>query len=508
MEITIFVVLSSSELGQVWSPLNSDLQFYIFAPMKSAPVTYRQNAVEALSSTTVQATNQATNEATNQPANGSTYSLFVFGDSLSDTGRLFAATGIPPSPYFNGRVSNGPVAVEQLAEQLGLQISLATNFAIAGAQTGRLNSNDTLTLKLGGLLDEIDQFNAQASSLDAGPEDLYLVWAGANDFFVQPTNPIGAATTAVSNITTAVSSLAQAGAKNIVVALTPNLGRLPASLQAGLLQSGTQLSNLFNASLQASLTALEPSLQGANIILTDLFTRSETIAQNPAQFGFTNTTAPFLNGLTPTPAPADPNQFFFWDTLHPTTRAHGLFAETFRSTTVAAITDDLTRRGTAAPERFVGYSGADLLQGLGGVDQLVGNPGNDRLLGGSQNDSLAGDGGQDVLTGGGGQDSLSGGAGRDQFIYSNANHGRDTILDFQISKDQIDLRSILNRPGYGQADRFTAYLRLRQRPTGTMVQVDGNGDRSGGFQPLALLSNIQAGDLTAASFRLGGASAD
>ncbi|MFM7423968.1 MAG: SGNH/GDSL hydrolase family protein [Elainella sp.] len=449
------------------------------------------------------ATSSDSSRSTAARASGSTYSLFVFGDSLSDTGRLLAATGLPPSPpYFNGRISNGPVAVEQLADQLGLQIS-ATNFAIAGAQTGRLNNNDTDTLKLGGLQDQIDQFKAQAAGLDAGPEDLYLIWAGANDFFIQPSNPIGTATAAVNNIKTAVSSLIQAGAKNIVVAQTPNLGRTPASLQAGLLEAGTQLSNLFNASLEATLDTIP---EEANIILADLFTRTEAIAGDPARFGFTNITTPFLSGLTPAPAPADPNQFFFWDIFHPTTRAHALLTETFRSTSVTAITDDLTRRGTVAPERFVGYSGADLLQGLGGADQLVGNPGRDRLLGGAQNDSLSGGGNPDSLTGGAGQDSLTGGAGRDQFIYSNPSHGRDTILDFQVGKDQIDLRAILNRPGYDQPDRFAAYVRLRQRPSGTLVQVDGNGDRSGGFQPLALLSNVQPGDLTAASFRLGGSS--
>jgi phospholipase/lecithinase/hemolysin len=469
-------------------------------------MTYLQGRAKAASSASARL-DQRLNSQANRAVNP-TYSLFVFGDSLSDTGRLLSLTGLPPSPpYFNGRISNGPVAVEQLADQLGLQISLATNFAIAGAQTGRINNNDTPTLKLGGLQDQIDQFKAQASSLNAGPEDLYLVWAGANDFFVQPENPIATATTAVSNITAAVSSLIQAGAKNIVVAQTPNLGRVPASLQAGLLESGTLLSNLFNASLQATLDTIRPR-SGTNIIVTDLFTRSEAIARDPAQFGFTNITSPFLNGLTPTPAPADPDQFFFWDIFHPTTRAHGLLAETFRSTTVAAIKDNLTRRGTAAPERFVGYSGADLLQGLGGADQLVGNLGNDRLAGGSQNDSLSGGGNQDSLTGGGGQDSLSGGAGRDRFIYGNSNQGRDTILDFQIGKDQIDLKAIFNRPGYEQADRFSAYVRLRQRPNGVLVQVDGNGDRSGGFQPLALLANRQAADLTAASFQVGNSASE
>ena len=41
--------------------------------------------------------------------------IIVFGDSLSDTGNAFEATGHgePPStPYFDGRFSNGPVWVQ------------------------------------------------------------------------------------------------------------------------------------------------------------------------------------------------------------------------------------------------------------------------------------------------------------------------------------------------------------------------------------------------------------
>jgi phospholipase/lecithinase/hemolysin len=57
-----------------------------------------------------------------------TINLYVFGDSLSDTGNFFSATGglIPPAilGYKEGRFSNGSVAVEQLASGLGRNYSL------------------------------------------------------------------------------------------------------------------------------------------------------------------------------------------------------------------------------------------------------------------------------------------------------------------------------------------------------------------------------------------------
>ncbi len=45
--------------------------------------------------------------------------LVVYGDSLSDNGNLYGATGQPPPPYWNGRVSNGPVAAEIMAATSG-----------------------------------------------------------------------------------------------------------------------------------------------------------------------------------------------------------------------------------------------------------------------------------------------------------------------------------------------------------------------------------------------------
>ncbi|HST91688.1 MAG TPA: autotransporter domain-containing esterase, partial [Brevundimonas sp.] len=56
-------------------------------------------------------------------ANAQTYNrLVVFGDSLSDNGNLYAATGntTPTSPpYFQGRYSNGPVFTELLGFNAG-----------------------------------------------------------------------------------------------------------------------------------------------------------------------------------------------------------------------------------------------------------------------------------------------------------------------------------------------------------------------------------------------------
>ena len=66
--------------------------------------------------------------------------LYIFGDSLSDLGTVFRATGgmYPPQPtYFQGRYSNGRVWVEYLADRLQIKASQVNNFACGGATTGR-----------------------------------------------------------------------------------------------------------------------------------------------------------------------------------------------------------------------------------------------------------------------------------------------------------------------------------------------------------------------------------
>src|SRR5579872_6310142 len=69
------------------------------------------------------------------PAFGSQITQIVaFGDSLSDTGNDLIAFGSPQPPYYQGRFSNGPNWIDDLAAKLGVpdpQPSLAggTNYA-------------------------------------------------------------------------------------------------------------------------------------------------------------------------------------------------------------------------------------------------------------------------------------------------------------------------------------------------------------------------------------------
>ena len=249
--------------------------------------------------------------------------LFVFGDSLSDQGRLFAATNqqFPPDPpYFQGRISNGPVWIEEMAGRLDLPLSLVNNFSVAGATTSSANVNEsTLGTDLPGLADELQQYLAGLNGQPADPNALYVVWAGANDFFLPFTDPAVVIGQAVTNLATTVGTLQAVGAQHILVVNLPDLGLTPYADSIGQAAQLTALSAAFNSALQAALAG--PELRATFI---DIFSTFQNVVANPATFGLTNVTDAAFNGAAVVGNPAD---YLFWDSVHPTAAGHQLIAE-------------------------------------------------------------------------------------------------------------------------------------------------------------------------------------
>ncbi len=126
-----------------------------------------------------------------------------------------------------------------------------------------------------------------------------------------------------------------------------------------------------------------------------------------------------------------------------------------------------TLLGDAGDDTLVGLGGDDALYGGGdsdfidggfGNDIVDGGSGNDALVGGAQgddtvyggngHDNLRGDDGNDTIFGGDGNDTLFGGheantlfggIGGDIFVATADEHGLNTIADFELGADHIDL---------------------------------------------------------------------
>ncbi|MCC0022601.1 MAG: M10 family metallopeptidase C-terminal domain-containing protein [Hyphomicrobiaceae bacterium] len=96
--------------------------------------------------------------------------------------------------------------------------------------------------------------------------------------------------------------------------------------------------------------------------------------------------------------------------------------------------------GSEGKETIVATAEDDVIEGRGDDDILSGGNGNDDVSGGAGDDELSGGEGADLIVGGEGDDSLTGGQGYDRFLFA-ANEGSDTIFDFQIGVDRLDLKA-------------------------------------------------------------------
>lgn len=185
--------------------------------------------------------------------------MVIFGDSLSDTGRLKHRLHVfPGSPYWLGRFSNGPSWVDYLAAGTGLA---AQNHAYGGAS---VTQHDTVPgdelfarIKQGGQLlvtgsleQEVDDYinqNLGNARVQHPERTVFVIWAGANDYiWKEPftgaittflNSPRGAAgyQSVVDEVVHAIEAqlrkLHSAGARRFMVINLPDLGQTPIVLQ-------------------------------------------------------------------------------------------------------------------------------------------------------------------------------------------------------------------------------------------------------------------------------------
>lgn len=288
-------------------------------------------------------------------ANAVTFSgLYVFGDSLSDSGyfRPAIAAAIGPTAAAGlGRFTTnpGPVWAELIAQSYGGNSKPANQGGANYAQGGAQAVGNAPPSRVG-------PFNAQRPSATqineyltatggrADPNALYSVWFGANDIFTQLEGLLGGtispAQLSANVASTANAEVAQiarlqaAGARYILVFAIPDIGVTPAFASNAATGQVTAITQGYNLTLFNGLRA-----SNINAIPVDTFTLLAEVRANAAAFGFTNITTPAClpigsSALTcsaaNTPAGAA-NTYLYSDPVHPTSAAHGIVADLVKS---------------------------------------------------------------------------------------------------------------------------------------------------------------------------------
>jgi outer membrane lipase/esterase len=263
--------------------------------------------------------------------------VFIFGDSLSDSGNVALLTTarsgpptsnlfIPDFPYaISNRLTNARVWVEIAAPTFGFSAvpSLlgGPNFAFAGARTGPLGASGVPSL-------QTQFFGMYLAANTISSDALYILAGGGNnarDALIDILGCMGDVAcigTIISNtaadfardIDQMVEALEAGGATNILVWNAPDVGKAPAVIGLAGSAIGTLLTSAMNAELLREL-ADDPHVR-----IFDLF--GLVNAAVSSAFGFENVTD--ACGAVPG---CDPSEYFFWDGIHPTSGGHAILAE-------------------------------------------------------------------------------------------------------------------------------------------------------------------------------------
>lgn len=279
--------------------------------------------------------------------------IIVFGDSLSDTGNIRDRTNSEtggtinyPSQTFNysdGRFTNSsdtdPASTtyigvwhEQLARtflhlpEASFSLGGGTNYAFGGATTedGTMERKVVSVPLFGDVTITIDNMGKQMDDYLAAravdPNALYVVWGSGNDLFDDESAPHVTATAA--RVTALVSRLANAGARYILVPNLPPLGEIPkhsddAAAMTSLNAASANYRLQLNADLTSSLAALASQGITPTVYRLDIWKNTIRIFSNPAKYGFTD-----VVNSSQDRSEVNPDDFLFWDDIHPTTAAH------------------------------------------------------------------------------------------------------------------------------------------------------------------------------------------
>lgn len=253
--------------------------------------------------------------------------VVIFGDSLTDTGRLKKRLKVfPANPYWLGRFTNGPAWPEYVAMATGLGVqnhsyggaSAAEQEALPGANLyarirdqGQFFVSGSISLQITDYLER----TLSGGVIEKPDATAFVIWAGANDYISKEpargvittflNSPEGAAgyrvvvEKAIAATQEHIRRLYRAGARRFVVKNLPDLGNTPIVLQnttyspdypvptdtarkLELARRLTQLTLEHNHQLDSALASLREELGDADIIVIDSYSAFSKLTSSSA----------------------------------------------------------------------------------------------------------------------------------------------------------------------------------------------------------------------------------
>lgn len=248
--------------------------------------------------------------------------IVVFGDSLSDMGNLYKSTNqqLPSSPpYFEGRFSNGPVWIEQLLtlqfperEKLPLE-----NYAFGGAVAAGDESSMNLGMEITMYLNGHDQ--------KADPKNLYIIWIGSNDYLKAENVSQDTVKQVNQQIKNGMNQLIKKGARYFLVLNLPDIGKSPKARAALAMEKFSNITERHNKKLAKVVSSMNKKVD-VMALYVDVNAEFSRLMEQPEQAGFENVVDNCLEQNSEDRTSCE--NWFFFDSLHPTTKTHGLIAET------------------------------------------------------------------------------------------------------------------------------------------------------------------------------------
>lgn len=210
--------------------------------------------------------------------------IIFFGDSLSDNGNLYKSFFkiIPKSPpYYQGRFSNGPVWTETLAQTMQIDYD---DYAVGGA-TALVHAPQFQFVAPALLEYEVGKYFLESIGKDKS-QNLYSFWIGANDYLYGQEKDIDQfANDVVTKEMYMINLLISDGAKNFLVLNLPDLARVPEAQGNPTLQSRYHdLIVANNSKLTDALTQLKNDHPDVNVYFIDIYSFFNEAIDHPEEY--------------------------------------------------------------------------------------------------------------------------------------------------------------------------------------------------------------------------------